>query len=80
MILAGEGNLDGAVTVLGMVAGAAVAHTYMLAGNPDTVNAAGLIVTGGPKEAGQIAVIAGILVTCAIGMFFREKLTFAKGV
>lgn len=80
MILAGEGNLDGAVTVLGMVAGAALAHTYMLAGNPDTVNAAGMIVTGGPKDAGQIAVVIGILLTCAIGMFFREKLSYTKGV
>lgn len=80
MILAGEGNLDGAVTVLGMVAGAALAHSkLMLAASPDTVKA-GMIVTGGPAMNGQIAVVAGIFLTCAIGMFFREKLSFTKGV
>ena len=73
MILAGEGNLDAAVTVLGMVAGAAIAHTYLLAAVPDSVDAAGAIVTGGPKLAGQIATVAGIAAACAIGMLFRKN-------
>lgn len=80
MILAGEGNLDGAVTVLGMLAGAAIAHNYMLAAGPDSVSAAGAIITGGPKVAGQIATVVGIVLTCTIGFFFREKLNFSKGV
>lgn len=68
MIIAGEGNLDGMVTVFGMVAGAALAHNYLLASSPS-----------GATPAGQIATVAGIALTCVLGFVFREKLSIAKG-
>lgn len=68
MILAGEGDMDGAVTVLGMLAGAAVAHNYLLASSP-----------AGATPAGQIVTVAGILLACAAGFFFRADLKLSKG-
>ena len=38
LILAGEGNGDSAVTVFGMIVGAAFAHNFGLAGNADAMN------------------------------------------
>ena len=38
LILAAEGNGDSAITVVGMVVGAAFAHNFKLAGNPDSLN------------------------------------------
>ena len=40
LVLAGSGNGDSAVTVFGMIAGAAFAHNFGLAGNADSVNEA----------------------------------------
>jgi len=47
LILAGSGNGDSAVTVFGMIVGAAFAHNFALAGNPDSTNDAGELVVGG---------------------------------
>lgn len=55
LILAGEGNSDSAVTVIGMTIGAAFCHNFALAssGKGTTVN-------------GRVAVIIGLVVTLAI--------------
>ncbi len=55
-ILAGEGDADAAVTLLGLVAGAAFAHNFGLAASP-----------AGVPLAGKVAVIAGMAVVAAIG-------------
>lgn len=68
LILAGEGNSDSAVTVLGMIAGAAISHNFSLAGNPDSVNEAGELVRGGVSTAGKIAVVGGILIVLVISL------------
>mgnify|MGYP002165878206 CR=1 FL=1 len=41
LILAAQGNGDSAVTVFGMIVGAALAHNFGLAGNPDSKNGEG---------------------------------------
>lgn len=65
LILAGEGNGDSAVTVLGMIVGAAVAHNFGLAGNADSV-ADGVYKVGGIGTAGMVAVVLGFIVLLAI--------------
>ena len=50
LVAAGEGNTDCAVTVLGLIAGAAVAHNFGLAAGPK-----------GVPVAGQVAVLLGLL-------------------
>ena len=55
LILAGEGNTDSAVTVLGLMAGAAFAHNFGLASSGE-----------GPTANGKIAVIIGIVVVAVI--------------
>ena len=61
LILAGEGNTDSAVSVMGMIAGAAIAHNFGLAssGAGATVN-------------GQVAVIISILAVLAISVANSE--------
>lgn len=68
LILAGEGNGDSAVTVFGMVVGAAFAHNFALAGNPDALNEAGELVVGGIAATGKIAVIVGFAVLLAVSV------------
>ncbi len=67
LILAGEGNGDAAVTVLGMVAGAAAAHNFGLAGNPDSV-VDGVYQIGGIGTAGMLAVAIGFAVLLAVSL------------
>ena len=57
LILAGEGNSDSTITVLGMVVGAAFCHNFGLASSGN-----------GPTANGQIAVIIGFIVMIAIGL------------
>ncbi|MBP1763475.1 MAG: putative selenium metabolism protein, YedE family [Firmicutes bacterium] len=64
LIMAGEGNTDAMFCVLGMLAGAGISHGLNAAGS-----AAGVGVNG------QIAVIAGLLITLAIGFALREKIS-----
>lgn len=68
LILAGSGNGDSAITVFGMIVGAALAHNFGLAGNPDSVNEAGEIVVGGISTAGKAAVILGFVVLAVISV------------
>lgn len=56
LVLAGEGNTDSAVTVLGLLVGAAFAHNFGLASSG-----------AGPTANGKISVIIGIIVVAAIG-------------
>ena len=56
LILAGEGNGDSAMAVLGMAAGAAVAHNFSLASSAGT----------GPGINGKIAVVIAIVMLLAI--------------
>ena len=73
LILAGEGNGDSAITVFGMIAGAAFAHNFGLAGNPDSLNEAGELVVGGISTAGKVAVLLGIVVLVAISLLNMPK-------
>lgn len=68
LILAGEGNGDAAITVFGMVMGAAFAHNFALAGNPDALNEAGQLVVGGIASTGKIAVMIGFVVLLAVSV------------
>lgn len=64
LILAGEGSSDSAVTVLGLLAGAAFCHNFGLASSAK-----------GPTGNGKIAVIIGIAVTLVIACVntFRKE-------
>lgn len=56
LVLAGEGNTDSALTVIGLLLGAAFAHNFGLASSAN-----------GPTDNGKIAVIIGLVVVIAIG-------------
>ena len=56
LVLAGEGNSDSALTVIGLLLGAAFAHNFGLASS-----------AAGPTDNGKIAVIIGIIVVIIIG-------------
>lgn len=62
LIMAGEGDLDAGIAVVGMVAGAAVAHNFLLAAS-----------TAGPTTAGKIAVVGGLVIASLIGWLCREE-------
>ena len=65
LILAGEGNSDSSVAVLGLMAGAAFAHNFGLASSGE-----------GPTANGKIAVIVGIVIVAviaSINTFKSEK-------
>ena len=55
LVLSGEGNTDSAITVIGLIIGAAFAHNFGLASSGD-----------GPTLNGKIAVIIGIIVITVI--------------
>ncbi|TDA64021.1 MAG: YedE-related selenium metabolism membrane protein [Clostridia bacterium] len=61
LVLAGEGNTDAAVAILGMLAGAATAHNFGLAASPQ-----------GVPLAGQVVVITGIMAVMLLAWFNRE--------
>ena len=65
LVLSGEGNADSALTVLGLMAGAAVSHNFSLASSAD-----------GPTANGKIAVILGLCAVAAIaclGTFRKDR-------
>jgi YedE family putative selenium metabolism protein len=62
LVLSGEGDTDAGVTVLGYIAGAAIAHNFLLASSPNGVG------TYGP-----IAVILGWIFCIVIGFLMIEK-------
>lgn len=57
LVMSGEGNADSAVTVLGLLVGAAFCHNFGLASSAD-----------GPTPAGKIAVIICLVVVALIGV------------
>ncbi len=57
LVLTGEGNSDSAVTVLGMVAGAAICHNFKLASSAN-----------GPTADGKVAVLIAIAVLVVIAV------------
>ncbi|MEW6447807.1 MAG: YedE family putative selenium transporter [Bacillota bacterium] len=63
LVSAAEGNTDSAVTIMGMLVGAAVAHNFGLAGTPQ-----------GVPLAGQAAVLVGLAVVFFIGISSRPVL------
>ncbi len=68
LILAGEGNSDSAVTVLGMVAGAALSHNFSLAGAAASADSA-----GGLSLAGKIAVGIGAAILLAVSLLYTYR-------
>ncbi len=62
LILSGEGNTDAAMTVLGYLAGAAIAHNFQTASSG-----------AGPGAWGPLAVILGLIFCMVIGFLMREK-------
>ncbi|MGM9662790.1 MAG: YedE family putative selenium transporter [Oscillospiraceae bacterium] len=73
LILAGEGNADSAITVLGMIVGAAFSHNWGLAGNADSVAEDGAYVVGGISNAGKIAVVVGLVVLLVVSLVNMQK-------
>ena len=61
-ILTGEGDTDAGMTVLGYIAGAAVAHNFLLASSP-----------AGTGTWGPMAVIIGLSFCIVIGLFMMER-------
>ena len=78
LILAGSGNADSAVTVFGMIVGAAFAHNFGLAGNADSVSEAGEYVVGGISTKGKVAVILGIVIVLVVSYVNSMKKQEAK--
>ena len=74
LVLAGEGNSDSAVSVLGMIFGAACAHNFKLASGASTLAEDGTV-TGGSTKGGHIAVIVilGILAVISVLCTFCKK-------
>ena len=68
LILAGEGNADSAITVFGMIVGAAFAHNWGFAGGADSKAEDGAYIVGGISDKGKIAVVV-ILVLLAVISF-----------
>lgn len=62
LILAGEGNADSAITILGLGCGAAFCHNFGLASSG-----------AGPTANGQIAVVIGIIVVLIIAIANTRK-------
>ena len=62
LILAGQGESDSAITVLGMMCGAAFCHNFNLASSTD-----------GPTANSKIAVIIGFVVALVISLLFTRK-------
>ncbi|MCK4777734.1 MAG: YedE-related selenium metabolism membrane protein [Actinomycetia bacterium] len=62
LILSANGNTDSAITVMGMVVGAAVSHNFVLAASPK-----------GVPVYGQVAVIIGLIFLLIMGFLNLEK-------
>ena len=62
IVKAGNGDGDGAITVVGMLLGAAVAHNFALASSG-----------AGATIGGKIAVIVGIIIALLVGLVFCKK-------
>ncbi len=74
LILAGEGNGDSAVTVFGMIVGAAFAHNFKLAGSAASLKD-GVYAAGGIARSGKIAVfvILALLLAISVVNTYRKE-------
>ncbi len=72
LFLAGEGDGDAGVFVLGMITGAGFAHNFGLAAKPDAM-VEGVLKVGGISPNGQIAVILGLALCIILGFVMRER-------
>jgi hypothetical protein len=72
LFLAGEGDGDAGVFVLGMITGAAFAHNFGLAAKPDAM-VEGVFKMGGVGPNGQVAVILGLVLCVILGFVMRER-------
>lgn len=61
-VLASEGDTDAGVTFLGLIAGAAFAHNFLLASSAK-----------GPSDFGPVAVVVGLAVCCVVGFMMRGR-------
>ena len=68
LILAGSGNGDSAITVLGMIVGAAFSHNFGLAGAAASADAA-----GGVGTKGRVAIIIGFVVMAVVSVMHLPK-------
>lgn len=74
LVLAGSGSSDAALTVLGMLVGAALSHNLGLASAPAALaTAEAEAILGGPKINGQVAIILCILALGVIAYFGIRK-------
>ena len=73
LILSGEGNGDSAVTVLGMIFGAAFAHNFGIAGSAASLAEDGTYLAGGIGVNGKIAVLIGFAVLALISFINIAK-------
>lgn len=62
LVLAGEGNIDSVISVIGMTIGGAFAHNFSLAASPK-----------GPTSNGQVAVILGFVILLVVSYLNIEK-------
>lgn len=62
-VLASEGDTDAGVTIMGIIAGAAVSHNFLLASSG-----------AGPTNFGAIAVVIGIVFVCSMGLLMCDNL------
>lgn len=72
LILAGEGNGDSAITVFGMLTGAALSHNFGMAGNADAMTG-GAFVAGGVRTPGQIGILIGLILLFIISVVNLHK-------
>ena len=70
LVLAGEGNTDSAITIVGMIAGAAMSHLWKIAGTAQ--NLADNI-GGGASENTQIAMIFCLILLLVVSVFHTKK-------
>ncbi|HQC36280.1 MAG TPA: YedE family putative selenium transporter [Bacillota bacterium] len=77
LILAGEGNGDSTVTVLGMLVGAAIAHNFGTAGGADS-KVEEVVKIGGIGTAGKIVVAIAFVVLAFISVMNIQKNKEAK--
>ncbi|HOO70853.1 MAG TPA: YedE family putative selenium transporter [Spirochaetota bacterium] len=63
LILAGEGDSDSGIFVMGMIVGAGISHNFALASSP-----------AGPGAFGPASVIIGLVFCLVIGLTMREKM------
>lgn len=67
-IASSQGNSDAAMTLMGLLFGAAFCHNFALAAAPAKPDA-----IGGPGTGGIVAVIVGLVVLAGIGLFCSDR-------